>query len=102
MLRLTVRLKKSQLKKSSTFTTKEEMSNLFMAYCSDHTRDNTVWLVDTGCSNYMTCKMRLFIQLDESHRHKVRLGNDQEHSIDGLVIVALKDSDGGVQLLHEV
>lgn len=78
------------------------MSNLFMASCSDHYIDDMVWLVDNGCSNHIISEKKLFTHLDETHKHKVRLGDDQELLIERLGMVALKVGDGGVRLLHEV
>lgn len=68
----------------------------------DHSKEDTVWLVDTGCSNHMTRKKRLFTYLDENYKHIVRLGDDQELSIEGLGTVGLNVGDRGVRLLHDV
>lgn len=50
----------------------------------------------------MTGEKKLFTCLDETHKHKLRLGDDHEFSIEDLGTVALKDGDGSVRLLHEV
>ncbi|XP_074328428.1 uncharacterized protein LOC141666337 [Apium graveolens] len=42
-----------------------------------------VWFLDSGCSNHMTGEKSWFIELDESFRHSVRLGNSTKMAVQG-------------------
>ena len=43
----------------------------------------TMWFLDSGCSNHMTGDKHWFIQLDESFRQVVKLGNDTKMAVMG-------------------
>lgn len=43
----------------------------------------TMWFLDSGCNNHMTGDKHWFIQLDESFRQVVKLGNDTKMAVMG-------------------
>lgn len=49
----------------------------------------SVWLLDSECSNHMTRTKELFEELDETHKLKVWLGDDNELQVEGKGIVVL-------------
>lgn len=52
---------------------------LLMAQVYSHqNKKEGVWLIDFGCSNHMFRNKEWFIQLDESFRHSVKLGNNSK------------------------
>lgn len=57
---------------------KKEVSNLFIAQHENEDITDTVWLVDSGCSNHMSSYKKLFKNLDESQRISVRLWDKNE------------------------
>jgi len=50
---------------------------------SQLTEDNAIWFLDSGCSNHMTGNKNWFIELDESFRHTIHLGNNTTMSVLG-------------------
>lgn len=42
-----------------------------------------IWFLDSGCSNHMTGEKSWFVEIDESFRHSVRLGNGSRLSVEG-------------------
>lgn len=63
---------------------------------------NSVWFLDSGCSNHMFDTKSLFKELDESHRSEVRLGDDNQMQVKGKGTIAIKTSPGDVKLLHDM
>lgn len=45
---------------------------------------SSVGLVDSECSNHITGNRSLFINLDESQKVSVRLGNEKEMMVQGV------------------
>ena len=71
------------LEKEANFAEfEEEEELLLMAHAEiQHTKDNEIWFLDSGCSNHITGNKSWFIELDESFRHTVRLGNNTTMSV---------------------
>ena len=42
-----------------------------------------IWFLDSGCSNHMTGDKTWFVELDESFKHTVRLGNSSKLAVEG-------------------
>jgi hypothetical protein len=59
----------------------EEM--LLMAQTELTNSKETMWFLDSGCSNHMTGDRQWFIHLDESFRQVVKLGNDTKMDVMG-------------------
>lgn len=89
---------------SSLVTVEKEkkVSNLFLSQYASKTSEKTVWIIDSGCSNYMTTLKSLFVELDESHKLSFRLGDDKEIAVEGRGMVAINIGEGHVKLLHDV
>jgi hypothetical protein len=51
--------------------------------CSNHMTGDRQWFLDSGCSNHMTGDRQWFIHLDESFRQVVKLGNDTKMDVMG-------------------
>lgn len=79
-----------------------EVSNLFVTQQESSKACNTVWLIDSDCSNHMSGVRTLFKDLDESKRIKVRLGDDKEIQVEGKGNVVFKTKEGSARLLHNV
>lgn len=61
-----------------------------------------VWFIDSGYSNHMTSMKKLFRDLDETKKMKVKLGDNKEMQVEGKGTVAVKSSNGKVRLLYDV
>ncbi|KAL6315260.1 hypothetical protein AAG906_000341 [Vitis piasezkii] len=59
-------------------------------------------VLDSGCSNHMTGIKSLFKELDESHKLKVKLGDDKQVQVEGKGTVAVNNGHGNVKLLYNV
>lgn len=64
--------------KSAKLAEESEVSNLFMVHYGTNDVSSSIWLIESGCSNHMSGMRDLFIDLDESHKLKVRLGDNKE------------------------
>ncbi|KAM1882749.1 hypothetical protein ACFX13_004199 [Malus domestica] len=42
-----------------------------------------IWFLDSGCSNHMCGRREVFIEMDDSFRESVKLGNDSSLSVKG-------------------
>jgi hypothetical protein len=56
---------------------------LLMAQTELTNSKETMWFLDSGCSNHMTGDRQWFIHLDESFRQVVKLGNDTKMDVMG-------------------
>ena len=61
-----------------------------------------MWLINSSYSNHMPGKRDLFVDLDESHKLKVKLGDNKEVQVQGRGTVAIKTNQGKVKLIHDV
>lgn len=55
-----------------------------MASNSTESQSNSIWLVDSGCSNHIIGDKTLFNSLDESMQVSVRLGGNKEMKVHGV------------------
>ncbi|KAL1211506.1 Retrovirus-related Pol polyprotein from transposon TNT 1-94 [Cardamine amara subsp. amara] len=94
--------KKQKEEKQASFVEQEDVQpRLFMAYKS-HDVSKTVWYLDSGCSNHMTGIKSMFREIDESHKLKVKLGDDKEVQVEGRGVVAVQNGDGNIKLIYDV
>lgn len=64
------------------FNEDEEM--LLMTYAElKNCRREAMWFLDSGCSNHMSGDKRWFVDLDQSFRHSVKLGNGSKMVVMG-------------------
>ncbi|XP_039119899.1 uncharacterized protein LOC120256238 [Dioscorea cayenensis subsp. rotundata] len=75
----------------------KEVSNLFMVLNEGESSVNSVWIIDSGCSNHMTRENSYFTELDESQKLKVILGDDKEIAVEGRGTVAISAGEGCVE-----
>lgn len=55
-----------------------------MAYVGLHnSRRQEVWFLDSGCSNHMSGNKQWFLNLDETFRQVVKLGNNSKIAVMG-------------------
>ena len=73
---------------------------LYSALSSQEPRD--VWYVDSGCSNHMTKNKSCFVQLDETIKSKVTLGDGNVQTIEGKGTIAVKTQNGSQKYIHDV
>lgn len=67
----------------------------------DYVWHSSIWLFKSGIANHMTVQKELFCQLDETLKHKVRLGDDKEVDVLGRGLVLINDH-GKMKLIHGV
>ena len=64
------------------FDNEEEL--LLMAYTKkSKVERESIWFLDSECSNLMTGDKTWFVELDESFKHTVRLGNSSKLAVEG-------------------
>ena len=64
------------------FDKEEEL--LLMAYTKkSKVEKEGIWFLDSECSNHMTGDKTWFVELDESFKHTVRLGNSSKLAVEG-------------------
>ncbi|GJT82884.1 retrovirus-related pol polyprotein from transposon TNT 1-94 [Tanacetum coccineum] len=57
---------------------------LLMAYAEhEETKNKEAWFLDSGCSNHMTGNKDWFVQIDDSFKHTVKLGNNSRLAVTG-------------------
>ena len=62
----------------------EDQEMLLMSYVETHnSKREEVWFLDSGCSNHMSGDKQWFMELDQSFRHSVKLGNDSKMAVMG-------------------
>ena len=94
--------KERQEKQANYVEQEEDQVKLFMAYNEEVVSSNNIWFLDSGCSNHMTGIKSLFKELDESHKLKVKLGDDKQVQVEGKGTVAVNNGHGNVKLLYNV
>lgn len=55
---------------------------MMMAYTTENDKEE-VWFLDSGCSNHMSGNRSCFIELDETFKKTVRLGNNTRMAVEG-------------------
>ncbi|KAL6324297.1 hypothetical protein AAG906_007415 [Vitis piasezkii] len=83
--------KERQEKQANYVEQEEDQVKLFMAYNEEVVSSNNIWFLDSGCSNHMTGIKSLFKELDESHKLKVKLGDDKQVQVEGKGTVAVNN-----------
>ncbi|KAM0042466.1 putative RNA-directed DNA polymerase, protein kinase RLK-Pelle-CrRLK1L-1 family [Helianthus debilis subsp. tardiflorus] len=63
---------------------------------------NNLWFIDSWCSNHMTGSRTSFIELDESFKLEVQLGNKKTLVIEGKGVVRINTGPGRFKLLSDV
>ncbi|XP_014503243.1 uncharacterized protein LOC106763585 [Vigna radiata var. radiata] len=64
---------------------------LLMSYVEmQGVKRDEMWFLDSGCSNHMSGDKKWFIELDQSFRHSVKLGNDFKLNVMGKGNVRMK------------
>ncbi|RVW83084.1 Retrovirus-related Pol polyprotein from transposon TNT 1-94 [Vitis vinifera] len=94
--------KERQEKQANYVEQEEDQVKLFMAYNEEVVSSNNIWFLDSGCSNHMTGIKSLFKELDESHKLKVKLGDDKQVQVEGKGTMAVNNGHGNVKLLYNV
>lgn len=95
--------KEKQPEKEASMVAEEKgSSNVFMVSQAIDFGSSSVWLIDSGCSNHMIGDMSLFVNLDESQKVSVRLGNDKEILVEGVGTVCIHSKSGEQKILQGV
>jgi hypothetical protein len=80
----------------------EEEELLLMSYVElKHAKKEEVWFLDSGCSNHMSGFKEWFINLDDSFRQSVKLGNDTKMAVMGKGSVRMQ-VNGVTQVISDV
>ncbi|XP_022023602.1 uncharacterized protein LOC110923854 [Helianthus annuus] len=85
---------------------KENNSNsedqyLFMAVISEQEANN-MWFLDSGCSNHITGSKVSFVELDETFKMNVQLGNKKTLVVEGKGVVRIYTGPNSYKLLSDV
>ncbi|XP_048232873.1 uncharacterized protein LOC125370626 [Ricinus communis] len=76
--------------------------NLFVAYLAANVAmSSEVWYLDSGCNNHITGNKNYFMDLDESKKSRVTLGNNSQVQVCGIGTVAV-DCKSGRKYIHNV
>jgi hypothetical protein len=79
----------------------QEDDQLFVASVTPDICSTNDWLVDSGCTNHMSCDRTLFKELKSTPLIQVRIGNGELLSAQGRGTVAISTSDG-IKYLSDV
>lgn len=74
--------------REANYSELEEDDLLLMAYVGKTTRKD-IWFVDSGCSNHMCNDKGMFLSLDMTFSHSVKLGNNNIMEVAGKGVVKL-------------
>ncbi|KAH9780091.1 hypothetical protein KPL71_007943 [Citrus sinensis] len=74
---------------------------LFVVSCFATNSSTENWLIDSGCTNYMTYDRELFTELDATTISKVRIGNGAHIAVKGKRTVAI-EGHTGLKLIYNV
>ena len=75
---------------------------LLMAHIEDiKSEKEQVWFLDSGCSNHMCGSREWFVELDETFKRSVKLGDDRRMSVDGRGKLRLA-INGRIQVISDV
>ncbi|KAL6312732.1 hypothetical protein AAG906_015139 [Vitis piasezkii] len=83
--------KERQEKQANYVEQEEDQVKLIMAYNEEVVSSNNIWFW-----------ISLFKELDESHKLKVKLGDDKQVQVEGKGTVAVNNGHGNVKLLYNV
>ncbi|KAJ0847396.1 putative RNA-directed DNA polymerase [Helianthus annuus] len=72
--------------KAVNFAEFDEGEDLLLMASSEQRKETKtgIWFLDSACSNHMTGIKDWFINLDESYKHNVKLGNDSRLAVEGI------------------
>jgi len=65
-------------------TDDEKEEYLFVATCFASDITSETWLIDSGCTHFMTRDKGMFVKLDKTHFSKVRIGNEDYIKVKGI------------------
>ena len=86
-----------ELKRNSTILKKgkKEEDILLMAYKKDEPNEVHKWYLDSGASNHMCGNKSMFVELDESVKTNVALGDESKMEVKGKgnILIRLKNGD---------
>lgn len=80
---------------------KEGEGSLFYACQHVSEKKNDTWFLDSGCSNHMTLKKEIFIDIDTSFNSKVKMGNGDVVDVKGKGSVGV-EIKRGLKQIHDV
>lgn len=63
---------------------------------------SSIWFLDGRCSNYMIGYKHLFEELDETHKLKVKLGDDKLIQVEGKGTIAVCTNQNGMKYLYNI
>lgn len=93
---------KKQKQQANFSDEKEEVGTLFLACDSTNNVSKEVWLMDSGCSNHMRGNKDGFVQIDESTKSDVLLGDDKPVEAKGKGTIVVKTKQGKPKHINDV
>ena len=73
----------------------ENTNSMFLACNNMHESSNKVWLLDSGCSNHMTCNKNLVTNLDQFVTTEINSGTEKTVDVDGKGEINILTKNGG-------
>ena len=65
-------------------------------------RNDSRWILDSGCSNHLSGNKDAFLELDESFRSSIKLGDDHTIPVLGKGRIAIKLNNGSSNYIPEM
>ena len=75
---------------------------LLMAYKNDEPNEVHKWYLDSGASNHMCENKSMFVELDESLKTNVALGNETKMEVKGKINIFIRLKNGDHQFISNV
>lgn len=85
----------------ANFTEEKGEGNLFYACQHVSEKKNDTWFLDSGCSNHMTPKKEIFLDIDTSFNSKVKMRNGVVMDVKGKGSVGV-ETKRGLKRIHDV
>ncbi|KAL4560614.1 hypothetical protein LXL04_032767 [Taraxacum kok-saghyz] len=89
--------------KKANYVEADDNEELLLMACTEPKKANeeTIWYLDSGCSNHMTGNKHWFFQLNEDFRHSVKMGTDLKILVKGKGNIRI-EVEGITQVISEV
>ena len=89
-------------KDQANFMENDESSEQLFYSCMSSQEDQDIWYIDSGCSRHMTRTKSSFVNLDESFKSKVKLGDGKYVKVEGKGDITVVTKGGTPKLIKDV
>lgn len=88
--------------KKTSYVEENEENSKFMTHSQVHDISNDIWFLDSGYSNHMSGIKSIFRDIDETHKLKVRLGDNKQIQVEEKGTIEVKTNQEKVKYLDNV